>query len=262
MKENYCARCDVEGVPDPVVPNRWQCPRCHGNIFALSVHERMQLEDALGMQGQSAETRDGFPVREFARHVAKDGGSSGIDIEREENGSGQVRQTLHPAAPAPRDPQGERKRAEERQAVTLLLGGFNRFHGTFYDRVRSGDDDRGDDVIAESSKEEEPDVRFQVTFADTDGKLRASIARGKAFSAEGTEEQLLVRAAAALQNKADASDPEAVLILDGGGVVTTPGTVERFAREHRQALESAPFREVWWVDHAPGGVIRRLWPER
>ena len=31
-------------------------------------------------------------------------------------------------------------------------------------------------------------------------------------------------------------------------------------RDYRADLAKAPFREVWWIDHAPGGVVRRLWP--
>jgi hypothetical protein len=173
-----------------------------------------------------------------------------------------VRRTLKPAAPAPRDPKGEQKRAEEQEAVRLLLATFNKLNGTAYERITSGTDERGDDVIAESRREGEPAVRFQVTFADSDGALRASIARGRTFSAEGTEEELLARAAEARRKKALAPDRDAVLVIDGAGIVTPPGTIERFARERRGALESAPFREVWWVDHAPGGVVRRLWPER
>ena len=262
MKANYCADCRAEAVPDPEVPSRWQCPKCKRHILVFEVTDELQLKDAVGMQGQSAESRDGLPIREFARHVAEDGGGSGIDIEREEAGPSNVKRTMHPAAPAPRDPQGERKRAEEREAVRLLLPAYNKLHGTAYETVASGKDEHGDDVIAESPKEGEPAIRFQVTVAESDGALRASISRGKAFSTEETEEVLLSRAAGALRNKTLAPDREAVLVLDGAGIVTPPGTVERFVREHRGALEVAPFREVWWVDHAPGGVIRRLWPDR
>jgi len=261
MKANYCADCRVEGVPDYEHPNRRRCPQCQREILAFSVADEYHLTEAIGTHGHSAETRGGLPVRELARHVAKDGGTSGIDIEREDGGPSKVRRALHPAAPAPRDPQGERKRAEEQEAVRLLLTVFNKFHDTAYETVTSGKDERGDDVIAESPKEGEPAVRFQVTFSDSDGAMRASIARGKAFSAEGTEEDILTRAVGALRKKALAPDREAVLVLDGTGIVTTPGTVERFVREHRGALEAAPFREVWWVDPAPGGVVCRLWPE-
>lgn len=262
MEANFCADCRIEGIPDPEVPNRWQCPTCKRNILAFQVTDTLQLKDAIGMYGQSATSHAGLPVREVARHVAEDGGGSAIDIEREEAGPSTVKRSMHPAAPAPRDPQGERKRAEEQEAVRLLLPGYNKLHGTGYETVASGKDDRGDDVIAESPKEGETSLRFQVTFADSDGALRASIARGNAFSAEATEEVLLARSAAALRKKSLAPDREAILVLDGAGIITPPGTVERFVREHRGSLEVAPFREVWWVEHAPGGVIRRLWPDR
>ena len=79
------------------------------------------------------------------------------------------------------------------------------------------------------------------------------------FSAEGSEEDILTRAVEAFREKVKRSpDRSEVLVLDGGGVVTAPGTVEQFARTYRTELAAAPFREVWWLDHSPGGVVRRL----
>jgi hypothetical protein len=82
--------------------------------------------------------------------------------------------------------------------------------------------------------------------------------RGKPFVGEGKEEDILALAGGAFLDKVLLPDPSAVLVLHGGGVVMARGAVERFAREKSAALQSAPFREVWWVDHAPGGVVGRL----
>jgi hypothetical protein len=260
MNEDVCGECGVKGIPDPEMPNVWWCPQCNRRLLAVSVFEEVGLKESLGMHGRSADCHDGLPVRESARHVAEDGSASSVDIERKQDGSSELKRGLKPTAAAPRDPSGERKRTEEMQAVRALLAAYNKLHETTYETVESGPDERGDDVIAKSPKEDEPPVRYQVTFADSDGKLRASISRGIDFSAAGTEEQLLARAAAAVQKKSLAPDHDAVLILDGAGIAIPPGTVERFVRDHRIVLEAAPFREVWWVDHAPGGVIRRIWP--
>jgi hypothetical protein len=261
MRENYCADCRVEGIPDPDVPNRWECPQCHRHILSHHAHDEFRVTQAAGLQGASSEVQDGIPVREVARYVAEDGRGSGVDIERDASDNSRAQRTMHPVGPAPRDPQGRRKQADEQEAVRVLLPTFNRLHGTAYETIGRGVDAHGDDVIAQSPRKGEPPVRFQVTFADTDHELRKSISLGKPFAAEGTEEQLLARAAAAFREKVLAPDRSAVLVLDGGGVVTAPGTVERFARENRDGLATAPFREVWWVDHAPGGVVRRLAPE-
>lgn len=226
----------------------------------MEIHDQAELRDAVGMQGTSSERRGGLPVREVARHVSESGDASGTDVERAEDGGSVVRRTLQAAGPRPRDPGGNRKRDEELQAVNLLLPVFNQLHGTAYDALTSGVDERGEDVVASSRRETERPVVFQLIFADTEGALRKSISTGTEYAAGGTEEQLVDRFAAALHKKSRRPDREAILVLDGAGVTTTPGTVERLARECRADLANAPFREVWWVDHAPGGVVRRLWP--
>ncbi len=258
MEPNYCPECGAELVADANVPNRWECPRCHKELRRIEVSDTTGCQEALGLHGASSETRDGLPVREMARHVSEEGHSSGTDVDRGQGGQSRVQRTMQPSAPAPRDPAGERKRADERAAVRALLPAYNRLHGTAYDTVTSGDDGRGDDVVASSPADRDPPRRFQVTFADTEGRLRASISRGQAYAGAGSEDDLLARFAEALRAKARAPDREAVLVLDGGGIVTPPGTVERFVQEYRRDLEAAPFGEVWWVDHAPGGTVRRL----
>jgi hypothetical protein len=192
--------------------------------------------------------------------VDKDGSASSTDIEREKPSGSKMRRAIQPVAPAPRDSDGLRKRAEEREAVKALLPNYNKLHGTSYESVVSGEDSRGDDVIAQSVKECEPPMQFQVTFADNDGSLRASIARGMPYALEESEEELLARAVGALRKKKLAPDRDTILVLDGAGIITPPGIIDRFVREHHGELGAAPFREVWWVDHAIGGVARRLWP--
>lgn len=261
MEANYCADCGVEGIVDPADPSRWNCPICKRDILLIGICDDLKLKDEIGTHGKSAECHDGLPERESARHVDKDGGGSGIDIERGEGGVSKVTRRMRRAAPLPRDPSGDRKRAEEQQAVRILIPTYNHLHGSLYQMLAAGKDDQGEDVIAESSKDGESSIRFQVTFADSDGALRASISKGKPYSAEESEKELLARTATALQKKSLSPDYDVVLVLDGAGIVTPPGSVERFVKDYRELLKVAPFREVWWVDHAPGGVIRRLWPE-
>jgi hypothetical protein len=109
-------------------------------------------------------------------------------------------------------------------------------------------------------RRDEPTIDFQVTFIDGDGRLRASISEGRPYEAESSEEELLARFAKALRKKAMAPDPDGVLVLDGRGVCTPRGMIERFVRDYRGDLGAAPFREVWYVDHAPGGLVDRIWP--
>lgn len=226
----------------------------------MEIHDQVKLSDAVGMQGASNERRGGLPTREVARHVSERGDASGTDVERTEDGGSIVRRTVQPAGPSPRDAGGNRKREEELRAVELLLPAFNRLHGTAYDTLASGADERGEDVVVSSQRATERPVVFQLIFADTEGALRASISTGKAYAASGTEEQLISRFAKALHKKSLHPNREAILVLDGAGVTTAPGTVERLVRDCHVDLAKAPFREVWWVDHAPGGVVRRLWP--
>src|SRR4051794_30747433 len=117
MGQSYCPECKVEGVPDPSAPNRWECPRCHSKVSLIEVSEAIRCRQAIGLHGASSETRGGLPVREMVRHVNEEGHSSGTDVERGEGGQSRVQRTTQPAAPVPRDPQGERKRADERAAV-------------------------------------------------------------------------------------------------------------------------------------------------
>ena len=84
------------------------------------------------------------------------------------------------------------------RAVTATLVEYNRVHGTVYDFVGSGEDARGVDAIASSQRPGESALRFQVTFVDTEGRLRASIAKGESYSAEGSEQDLLDRFADSL----------------------------------------------------------------
>src|SRR5271157_3611201 len=85
------------------------------------------------------------------------------------------------------------------RAVTATLVEYNRVHGTVYDFVGSGEDARGVDAIASSQRPGESALRFQVTFVDTEGRLRASIAKGESYSAEGSEQDLLDRFADSLR---------------------------------------------------------------
>ena len=56
-----------------------------------------------------------------------------------------------------------------------------------------------------------------------------------------------------------------IVELDGGVTfavrVIPRGSRDAIEGAYGEALKVAPFREVWWVDHAPGGVIRRLSPD-
>ena len=261
MKANYCTECGVEGIPDRGIPDMWKCPQCHRLFLAMNVAQKIPLKDALGTHSRSQESHGVLPVRESARHVAEDGSASAVDIVRYNLVASKVERSMQPASPAPRDPQGARKRSEELQAVRILLPSYNKLHGTTYESLTSGIDEHGDDVIAESSTAGEVAIRFQLTFAESNGTLRASISRGNKFSRQETEEELLARAAGALRKKSLSPDRKSILVLDGAGIITSPGTVDRFAKEYVHELTAAPFREVWWVDHAPGGVIRRLWPD-
>src|SRR5258708_3984858 len=170
MHENYCKDCQVEGIPDEV-PNRWRCPECGRTILALTASDEVKATEALGMQGASDERRGDFPLREFARHLAGDGTSSAIDIERLDNGLAKTLRSRQPACAAPRDAGGERKHADELEAVRVLLPFYNKQHGTSYQVVDSAEDARGDDVTARSPNANEPVRRFQVTFADRNGRL-------------------------------------------------------------------------------------------
>jgi len=260
MKPNYCPRCEVEGIADPGIPDCWVCPQCNGRLFLREISDTLQCREAVGAHGASLDTRGGLPARELAREVNERGDSSGSDVERGDMGQAKITRILRPAAPMPRDPGGEQKRLEERNVVQVLLPTYNELHGTKYESVESGVDEQGTDVIASSQCLGEAHLDFQITYVDTEGRLRASIARGQAYDAELSEEDLLTRFIDALRKKCLAPDTNAILVLDGGGIVTPHGTVERFVRQYQRELELAPFREVWWVDHAPGGVIRRLWP--
>lgn len=258
MGPNYCEKCSVEGYPDPRVGNRWICPVCHGTMIHVEATDSIDLRDAFGMHGASDQIRDGLPTREFAHTVGLYDEASAMEVKRDAAGRSEIQRTMTPTGPSPRDAQGERKRAEELRAVRAVLAEYNRHHGTAYDSIASGEDARGVDVVASSRRPEDPAIDFQLTFVDTEGGLRASIARGEPYSVDGSEEELLDRFARALRKKSLAADPDAILILDGAGVVTTAGTIDRFVRDHRQDLKQAPFREVWYVDHTPGGVVRRL----
>ena len=259
-KPHYCATCGVECAPDPEIPNCWVCPRCEGKLLSREVSDTLVCREALGVHGISSDTRDGIPVREFARHVNERGHASGTDVERGDAVQANVQRTLRPSVPIPRDPGGEQKRLEERNVVRLMLPKYNELHGTGYGSLASGPDEQGTDVIAVSQHQGEGSLEFQITFADTEGRLRVSIAQGRPYDANVSEDDPLARFAEALRQKSLARDPNAVLVLDGGGIAAPPGTVERFVRRYRHDLETAPFREVWWVDHAHGGVVRRLWP--
>jgi hypothetical protein len=258
MGPNYCEGCGVEALLDAENSNRWICPTCRKSFIYVSVIDALQIRDAFGMHGVSAQTQNGLPAREYARTVGLNNEASGMDVSRNAAGQAVTQRTMEPVAPSPRDPQGERKRAEELDAVKSMLPAYNRLHGTAYDSTVSGEDDRGVDVVATSRSPEQPALDFQLTFVDTDRRLRASVARGIPYAAVASEEELLDRFASAVRRKSLAPDPDAVLVLDGAGVVTTSGTIDRFERDHQEILKQAPFREVWYVDQSPGGMIRRL----
>lgn len=260
MPPNYCEKCGVEGIPDPQAKNQWECPRCHGKLIHVEANDSLIIRDAFGMHGFSGRNLNGLPTREFARTVGLDGEASATEVERLGSRQSKIQRSVHPTGPSSRDSKGNRKRHEEIRAVTAMLVEYNRLHGTAYNLVAPGDDARGVDVIASSQSPGEAPLNFQVTFVDTEGRLRASISKGEPYSAEGSEEDLLNRFDDALRKKLRKPDPASVLVLNGAGIVTPAGTIERFMREHHHDLEGAPFREVWYVDQTPGGVIRRLSP--
>ncbi len=254
-----CSRCDIEGIPNPSVPNQWTCPKCGGRLVSLEVSTQIKFREALGSYGVSKGTCGELPARESTRHVSELGQASGTDVERAEDGRSTVRRLMHPSGPTPRDPSGAQKRREEIEAVEKILPVYNRLHGTEYREVVSGEDGRGVDVVAKYVGGERS-IDFQVTFIDCEGRLRASISQGRPYDDELPEEALLARFAQALKKKAMAPDRDGVLVLDGRGVTTPRGTIERFVRDYRSDLGAAPFREVWYVDHAPGGIVKRIWP--
>jgi len=262
MPPNYCEKCGVEGIPDPQAKNQWECPRCHGKLIHVEAKDSLIIRDAFGMHGFSDRNLNGLPTREFARTVGLDGEASATEVERLGSRQSKIQRSMHPTGPSPRDSKGNRKRHEEIRAVTAMLVEYNRLHGTAYNLVAPGDDARGVDVIVWSQSPGEAPLNFQVTFVDTEGRLRVSISEGEPYSAEGSEEDLLNlnRFDDALRNKLRKPDPASVLVLNGAGIVTPAGTIERFMREHHHDLEGAPFREVWYVDQTPGGVICRLSP--
>ncbi len=254
-----CSRCGVEGVADPSFPNRWTCPRCGGQLILQEINQQIEFRDEVGAYGTSEGTFGGLPARESTRHVSKLGHVSGTDVERAEDGQSTVLRMLRPSGPTPRDPAGVQKRREEIETVEKMLPAYNRLHGTHHLEVVSGEDPRGVDVVAKS-QHGEPPIHFQLTFIDTEGRLWASVSKGRPYDAESSEEALLARFAKALKDKATEPDSDRILVLDGRGVVTPQGTIGRFVRVYRSDLAAAPFREVWYVDHAPGGVVNRIWP--
>lgn len=245
-------------LPDASVPGRLKCVGCGAGLVQVQTGGTLTPRGALGLHATSGDAVEGLPRREATRHVDDRGSESGTDVTRTEGGA-DVRRSASPAGPTRRDPQGERKREEELTAVRSVLSRFNRLHGTSYESVRSGPDAEGVDVIADSRVANEPPINFQLTFADTDGKLRASLSKGQPYATDLPEEELIARFEAAVAKKSSNANPQWVLVLDGYGVVTPPGTVERFARDS-SALPQSGFREVWWADASPGGVVRRLWP--
>ena len=134
MYENY-SRLPGQRHPRPQNSGPLGVPAVPPASPSYQVQDQLSLSEALGMQGALSETRDDIPVREVARHVAEDGRGSGVDIDRGECGNSRAKRTMHPVAPAPRDPPGERKRADEREAVRVLLPDFNRLHRTSYEKI-------------------------------------------------------------------------------------------------------------------------------
>ncbi len=256
-----CGRCGVECVADPSFPNRWTCPRCGGKLIFVECNQQIEFRDEWGVYGTSEGTFGGLPARESTRHVSKLGHASGTDVERAEDGQSKVLRMLRPSGPTPRDPAGLQKEREQIEAVQKMLQAYNRLHGTHYLELITGVDldSRGEDVVAKS-QHGEPPIVFQLTFIDTEGRLWASVSKGRPYDAKSSEEALLARFAKALKEKAKAPDSDRILVLDGRGVYTPQGMIERFVRDYRSDLTAAPFREVWYVDHAPGGFVNRIWP--
>jgi hypothetical protein len=49
-----------------------------------------------------------------------------------------------------------------------------------------------------------------------------------------------------------------VLVLDGSGVTTSPGTLDRFVSEYDEQLRTVNFKEIWWSDWRDFGLRRKL----
>jgi hypothetical protein len=260
MSPNYCEKCNAECDPDPQASGRWICPICQGVLVKAGTSDTMTFREALGVHGHSDQLKDGLSSREFAQTVGFDNEASAMEVERNNGGPSEFKRTSKPTKPSPRDPRGERKKAEERACVNAMLPVFNLTHGSSYDSVKSGDDPGGVDVIAFSQRTEEPAIEFQLTHVDTDEILWESVALGIPYSSVGAEAELMDRFGKAMSVKFEAPIPNAILILDGAGIVTTAGTIERLVREYKEDLRRAKFREVWYVDPTPGGVIRRIAP--
>ena len=225
----------LRGVPDPQAKNQRECPRCHGKLIHVEANDSLIIRDAFGMHGFSGRNLNGLPTRGFARTVGLDEKVSATEVERLGSRQSKIQRSVHPTGPSSRDSKGNRKRHEEitgrcaqnvksrslhgprfqeklireleldllcapiSRAVTATLVEYNRVHGTVYDFVGSGEDARGVDAIASSQRPGESALRFQVTFVDTEGRLRASIAKGESYSAEGSEQDLLDRFADSLR---------------------------------------------------------------
>lgn len=189
----------LRGIPDPQAKNQWECPRCHAKLIHVEANDSLIIRDAFGMHGFSGRNLNGLPTREFARTVGLDGEASATEVERLGSRQSKIQRSVHPTGPSSRDSKGNRKRHEEIRAVTATLVEYNRVHGTVYDFVGSGEDARGVGAIASSQRPGESALRFQVTFVDTEGRLRASIAKGESYSAEGSEQDLLDRFADSLR---------------------------------------------------------------
>ncbi len=245
-------------VQDSTDPRIFSCPDCGARSIHVHVTESLALKESLGLHGQSATKVDGLPSTEFTRSVGADGETSAQDVERSTAGSRVLRSGSLPE-PYRRDVRGETMRAEERRAVRAILPRYNALHGTDYDGVESDPANETWDVIGRSRSGRFAPLFCQVTFADTVSPR--NLAQSEAIHAEQlSEEELLKRFWTAVEAKRYRVDAAGILVLHGWGVVTAPGTVERFARDFATELAAIAFAEIWWSDTATGGVIRRLRP--
>jgi hypothetical protein len=143
--------------------------------------------------------------------------------------------------------------------VLAILPHYNALHGPDYDRVESDPANATWDVLGRSRSSRFTPLFCQVTFADTESPR--NLARSGATHVEQlSEEDLLKRFWAAVDAKRYRADAAGILVFHGWGVVTAPGTVERFARDFAAELAAIAFAEIWWSDTGTGGVIRRLKP--
>jgi hypothetical protein len=216
------------------------------------VADNIQLSEGLGIQGNSANTIDRLPEREFGRSSEDGGPTTSYDISRSEFGS-TVNRSLDHAGPYRGD-----KEADERRAVERIRAEFNQQHRTNFDGVES-EPNQDDPVDAWFTEGGQRRLGCQVTRSDgrttTGEKLGVE---GKfSESVDGQVSMEIMANAIQLKARKTGGKKDLVLVLDGV-IPDSDGWVEDFKTKHAKVLASTPFVEVWYAGRHVGGVVKRL----